>query len=244
MGQNTNNYGLDVFGQALLEYQQRGGVDDIKTFSSLDEEDIIPLPHLFRSYDKMPALEQKALQLCRGEILDIGAGAGSHSLYLQEKKHEVTALDISPGAIETCTRRGVKNTIQKNILDYSDATFDTLLLLMNGIGLVGKLSNLDDYLQHFKALLKPSGQILLDSSDISYMYEQDANGDYWVPENGSYYGEVDYTMAYRGKISKPFGWLFLDFNTLKKASEANDFYCTLVSQGEHYDYLARLTVKQ
>ncbi|WP_394970342.1 class I SAM-dependent methyltransferase [uncultured Croceitalea sp.] len=243
MAQNTNNYGLDIFGEALLDYQQERYTEDIKTFSSLDEEDSIPLPHLFRSYSKMPELEKKALKLCKGKILDIGAGAGSHSLYLQKKGHQITAIDISAGAIETCSLRGVKNTIHKNILNYSETKFDTLLLLMNGIGIVEKLSNIDTYLKKFKSLLNPMGQIILDSSDIIYMFEQDNDGGYWIPNNVIYYGEVEFTMEYKDNKSDPFGWLYLDYNTLKNAAESNNFNCELVSEGNHYDYLARLTVK-
>ena len=243
MAQITNNYGLDVFGQALLAYQKGEYTEDIKTFSSLDEEDSIPIPYLFRSYDMMPPLEKKALNLCKGTILDIGAGAGSHSLYLQDKGHQTYALDKSFGAIETCKLRGIKHTIQNDILDYSGPKFDTLLLLMNGIGIVEKLKNLDSYLKHFKSILKPSGQILLDSSDIIYMYEEDENGVYWMPKRTAYYGEVEFTMQYKDRKSKPFGWLYLDYNTLKNACESNNFNCELVSAGKHYDYLAKLTLK-
>ncbi|WP_350293587.1 methyltransferase domain-containing protein [uncultured Croceitalea sp.] len=243
MVQNTNNYGLDVFGQALLDYQKGAYTEDIKTCSSLDEEDSIPLPHLFRTYKKMPLLEKKALELCKGSILDIGAGAGSHSLYLQGKGHRVCALDISLGAIETCKLRGVKKTTHSNILDYSGTEFDTLLLLMNGIGIVEKLKNLNGYLKHFKSILKPSGQILLDSSDIIYMYDEDEDGGYWIPESINYYGEVEFTMQYKNRKSKPFGWLYLDYNALRNACEANNLKCELVSEGKHYDYLARLTLK-
>ncbi len=98
---------MDIFGKALLDYQKGNYIEDIKTISSLDEEDIIPVPYLFRNYEEMPVIEQKALQLCRGSVLDIGCGAGSHSLYLQEKEFQVTALDSSQGAIETCKQRRV-----------------------------------------------------------------------------------------------------------------------------------------
>lgn len=243
MVQNTNNYGLDVFGQALLDYQKGEYSEDIITFSSLDEEDSIPLPHLFRSYKMMPLLEKKALKLCKGTILDIGAGSGGHSLYLQDKGLRVCALDISLGAIATCKLRGVKKTIHSNILDYSGTEFDTLLLLMNGIGIVEKLKNLDIYLKHFKSILKPSGQILLDSSDIIYMYDEDEDGGHWIPEGTNYYGEVEFAMQYKNRKSKPFGWLYLDYNTLRNACEANNLNCELVSEGKHYDYLARLTIK-
>lgn len=234
---------MDIFGEALLDYQKGNYTEDIKTFSSLDEEDLIPLPYLFRTFNKMPAVEQKALQLCKGSILDIGAGAGSHSLYLQKKGHQVTAIDISAGAVATCKLRGVEKTVKSTILDYSESKYDTLLLLMNGIGVCEKLKHLNDYLKHFKSLLKPNGQILVDSSDIIYMFEQDNDGGYWIPENVPYYGEVEFTMQYKNQKSLPFGWLYVDYNTLKNAAETNNFSCELVSEGNHYDYLARLIFK-
>ncbi|MGN7514566.1 MAG: class I SAM-dependent methyltransferase [Allomuricauda sp.] len=234
----------DVFGMALRDYQNGEYTEDIKTYSSLDEEDVIPIPYLFRTFDEMPKIEQKALQLAYGKVLDIGAGAGSHALYLQKKGLEVTALDNSEGAIAVCKQRGLKSTVLSNIMDYSGEKYDTLLLLMNGIGLAGKLNNLSHFLQHLASLLRPYGQILLDSSDIIYMFEQDEDGGYWIPNNEAYYGEVAFTMEYKGKKNKPFNWVYIDFNTLQNACESNGFNCELVISGDHYDYLAKLTLKK
>jgi 2-polyprenyl-3-methyl-5-hydroxy-6-metoxy-1,4-benzoquinol methylase len=233
---------MDVLGDAVLDYQKGNYTEDIITFSSLAEEDVMPLPYLFRNFSAMPILEQKALQLCKGKVLDIGCGAGSHSLFLQKKGFEVVALDNSKGAIETSKLRGVKNTIQADIYDFKNEKFDTLLLLMNGIGMVGTLNHLDQYFKHLKKLLHPGGQILLDSSDIIYMFEEDKDGGRWLPASSTYYGEVVFTMSYKGAKSMPFSWLYLDSNTLKNAANANHLNCEIVSVGEHFDYLARLTL--
>jgi|TARA_R110000796_G_scaffold13818_4_gene44581 SAM-dependent methyltransferase len=232
----------DILGKAVLDYQTGNYSEDIKTYSSLDEEDMIPIPYLFRDFKKMPALEQKALKLCKGNILDIGCGAGSHSLYLQKKGFDVTALDQSPGAIETCKLRGIEHTVLQGIQDFKLQKYDTLLMLMNGIGIVGKLKNIDQFLSHLKSLLKPKGQILLDSSDIIYMYDEDEDGGYWIPDDQNYYGEVTFEMEYRGERSEPLDWLYLDYNTLQRAANANNLTCELVSKGKHYDYLAKLTL--
>ena len=233
----------DVFGKALLDYHLGKYTEDIKTFSSLDEEDVIPLPYLFRNFDEMPLLEQKALELAKGKVLDIGSGAGSHALYLQERGLEVTALDFSEGAIRVCKDRGVISVVNESIMDHRQCKYDTLLLMMNGIGLAGTLDHLDSFLQHLASLLRPNGQVLLDSSDIIYMFEQDEDGGYWIPDSGHYYGEVTFAMEYKGQMGIPFPWIYVDFNTLQNACSANNFDCELVLSGEHYDYLARLTLK-
>jgi len=233
---------MDVFGNALFDYQRGSYSEDILTYSSLDEEDVIPLPYLFRNFEAMPILEQKALKLCKAKVLDIGCGAGSHSLYLQKKGFDVTALDVSKGAIETCRLRGIEKCIHSDITHFAEGHFDTLLLLMNGIGLAGELKNLGKFFSHLKKLLKPNGQILLDSSDIIYMFEEDDDGGRWLPAEQEYYGEVTFTMSYKGEKSRPFSWLYLDQNTLRRAAIANHFNCEIVSLGEHFDYLARLTL--
>ncbi len=240
--QSTNNITMDVLGDAVLDYQKGDYTEDIITSSSLDAEDVMPLPYLFRDFSAMPTLEQEALKLCKGKVLDIGCGAGSHSLYLQNKRFEVTALDSSKGAIEVCKLRGLENAIQSDIYDSKDQKYDTLLLLMNGVGIVGKLNRLDQFFKHLKTLLNPGGQILLDSSDIIYMFEEDQDGGRWIPAGTAYYGEVTFTMSYKNQKSKPFSWLYLDANTLKNAANASHLNCEIVSVGEHFDYLARLTL--
>lgn len=233
----------DVFGTALIDFQNGNYSEDIITYSSLDEKDALPLPYLFRDYDAMPKIEQKALDLCRGKVLDVGCGSGSHSLYLQKKGFEVTGLDTSEGAVATAKLRGVSDVIHSNIFDYSGMKFDTILLLMNGIGISGRLNEVDRLMAHLETLLNAEGQILLDSSDIIYMFELDDDGGHWIPNNGKYYGEVEFTMEYRGLKSAPFNWLYLDYKNLKELAEQKNLSCELVCEGPHYDYLARLQVQ-
>ncbi|MEM8508286.1 MAG: class I SAM-dependent methyltransferase [Bacteroidota bacterium] len=231
---------MDILGKALLDYQNGKYTRDITTFSTIEEKGTLPLPYLFRSFDKMPKLERQALKLCSGKVLDIGCGAGSHALYLQEKGLSVTGLDHSAGAIQVCQQRGLTHTIQTDFLSYSGEAFDTLLLLMNGIGLAGTLQALPEFLAHCKTLLRPNGQVLLDSSNLIYMFEQDEDGGYWIPGDIAYYGEVRFQMEYMGKKGLVFDWLYLDYVTLANYAEAKKFECELISEGEHYDYLARL----
>jgi len=228
----------DLFGKALLDYQNGHYTEDIITSTNISEEDDLPLPYLFRSFKDMPKLEQKALKLVKGSILDVGCGAGSHSLYLQKKGFQVKAIDISKGAIEVANIRGVLNSEVKNILDETK-TFDTILLLMNGTGIFQELVQVSKYLKHLKGLLKPNGQILIDSSDIQYMYE-DEDGGIWMDAHSTYHGELDYFLSYKGEKELPMKWLYLDFDTLKLASEMVGLKCELVLEGDHFDYLAKL----
>ena len=229
----------DLFGKALLDYQNGNYSEDIMTSTNISDEDALPIPYLFRAFKDMPKLEQKALKLCKDSVLDVGCGSGSHSIYLQEKGFKVKAIDISKGAIEVAKQRGILNADILNILDERD-TFDTILLLMNGTGIFQELTKVSKYLSHLKTLLKPGGQILIDSSDIKYMYE-DEDGGYWMDMNAGYYGELDYFLSYKGEKEAPLKWLYLDFDTLKLACESVGLKCDLVLDGEHFDYLARLS---
>ncbi|WP_411031193.1 class I SAM-dependent methyltransferase [Spongiimicrobium sp. 3-5] len=235
--------GKDILGQALLDFQNGDYIEDIATYSSLEEHDSMPLPYLFRDYKDMPTLEQKAMELSYGNILDIGCGAGSHSLYLQNKNLKITALDSSKGAVETCLLRGIDQVVHSDIYAFTGQRFNTLLMLMNGIGIVGKLNKLDLFFAHLKTLLKPKGQILLDSSDIIYMYRTEDTNEYWIPSGPAYYGEVIFTMQYKGIKGDAFPWLYIDYNTLQRAATANNLICELICEGKHYDYLAKLTLK-
>ncbi|WP_281231755.1 class I SAM-dependent methyltransferase [Flavobacterium gelatinilyticum] len=233
----------DLFGKAMYDFQTNNSPEDIITETSISEEDEMSVGYLFRSYNDMPKIEQKALQLAFGKILDVGCGAGSHSLSLQnERQLEVTAIDISEKAIETCRLRGVKNTKIENILDFEGETFDTILLLMNGTGIFGKLKNCNTYLSKLKSLMNPGGQILIDSSDIVYMFDEDEDGGKWIPSDTEYYGELIFNITYKGEKEEPFDWLYLDYNTLQNAAIANGLKCELILEGEHYDYLAKLSI--
>lgn len=232
---------LDLFGKAILDFQTNNSPENILTETNISETDEMSVAYLFRNFEQMPSLEQKALQLSRGKILDIGCGAGCHSLYLQEKGFEVTAIDISEKAIEACKLRGLKNAKVENILDFETEKFDTILLLMNGTGIFGTLDKSTLFLQKLKSLLNPNGQILLDSSDIIYMFDDDNDGGKWISGN-TYYGELIFTISYKNQTEEPLPWLYLDYNTLQNVAHDNNLVCKFIMKGKHFDYLAKLTL--
>ncbi len=233
----------DVLGNALKAYYfHQNTKDKLVTHSSISEEDEMPLEYLLRNFNEMPPLEQKALQLAKGKVLDVGCGSGSHALYLQQSKHlKVTAIDISRGAIEVAQDRGVNHVVNTSIYDFTtNEKFDTILVLMNGTGICGKLAKLVGFLTHLSTFLAPGGQILIDSSDIVYMFE-DENGEHWIDATQDYYGEVHFWMHYKEQQSETFDWLYVDYNTLQRCAVYNGLNCELIQEGEHYDYLAKIT---
>ena len=233
---------MDVFGNALLDYWNGIATENILTHSNLGDTDEIPLDYLFRDYKQMPPLEKKALKCCKGSILDLGAGTGSHALYLQKQHKTVTALDISKGATEVCKLRGIETVLCEDLFDHN-LKYDTILLLMNGTGLAGTLKGLGPFLEQLKKLLHPNGNIFIEGTDILYMFESDEeDGGYWVPNQVDYYGELRFTMRYKDQTTTEFPWLYLDYNTLARAAQYHGFETSLVMEGPQNNYLAKLSL--
>ena len=237
----------DLFGKAILDYQTQNSPENLITETNISEEDEMQVAYLFRSFKEMPKIEQSALKHAQGKVLDVGCGAGSHSLYLQNERNlNVTPIDISENAIKACQLRGLASAKVLNILNMDDSEkFDTILLLMNGTGIFGKLENTPKFLQKLKSLLNKNGQILIDSTDLIYMFDEDdsegSEGGRWIPGDMDYYGELEFSVTYKGEKEDSFPWLYLDYNTLQNAAFANGLECKMILEGENYDYLAQLS---
>lgn len=235
--------GGDPMGAAIYDFHKNGTADVLRVFSSQFEEDEIPVADLFREYDDMPELERIALDEASGEILDVGAGSGCHSVALMKMGKSAVAIDISPLSVEVMKERGV-DALQVNLYDESfDRKFDTVLMLMNGTGIIGNLDNMPVFFERMKQLLKPGGSILIDSSDLRYLFEEE-DGSLMIDLADDYYGQLDYQMQYKDVHGDPFDWLYVDFDTLAFYAEESGFDAVLLAEGEHYDYLAKLTPRQ
>ena len=235
---------MDPMGRAILDYVERQGqaprkADRLRVFSPMFEEDEIPLTTLFRKYEDMPEIEQKALDMATGKTLDVGAGAGCHSLVLQQRGMDVTAIDISPLSVEAMKERGVRKVLEQDFFTLG-GQYDTILMLMNGIGIVGTLERLTEFFRHLDKILAPGGQVLCDSSDICYVFETE-DGIVELPDDMTYYGEHSFQMRYKDTIGEPFPWLYIDADTLRERAARNGYTVEVVAEGEHYDYLARIT---
>ena len=232
----------DPMGTAIADFYKNGRAAKLRVLSSQFEEDEIPVAQLFRTFDEMPPLEQEALRLANGKILDCGAGSGCHALALQDMGKDVEAIDISPRSVEVMQQRGVKHAYCINLFDDNFLTkYDTILILMNGSGIIGKLENMGMFFAKMKQLLNPGGCIYMDSSDLRYLFE-DEDGSFLIDLAGGYYGEIDFRMQYKQVKGAPFDWLYVDFQTLSYYASENGFKAELVQEGEHYDYLACLTL--
>lgn len=232
----------DPLGQAIIDYYYNGVEDaEITVLTDIADDDVIPAKLLFRDVDSMPELERIALDNCKGKTLDVGAGAGSHSLELQNRGLEVYTIDISPGAVKVMNDRGLKHVREIAFFDLPDTEkYDTLLLMMNGVGLVANLAGFKRFLKKADKLLNPGGQILFDTSDIEYLY-MEGDGSKWIDLNATYYGEVVYQMLYKNAICPKFGWLYLDILTLTDLARDNGFNVQLLFDDAHFNYLVRLT---
>lgn len=229
----------DAYGKALLAYFKGDRKAKVKVESNIVDTEYWKLSEFFHSWDKMSEIERRALKLCNGRTLDVGAGSGSHSLWLKDNGMEVSAIDLSPGAVEVMRERGLEAQRQ-DFYALSGVRYDTLLFLMNGAGIAQTMKNLPRFLEHCKSLLNDGGQVLLDSSDLKFLYDDEDLAE--MTEEGRYYGEIDYWMSYRGETDEKFDWLFVDFNSLKLVCESCGLKAEKVYEDNHFQYLAKISL--
>jgi 2-polyprenyl-3-methyl-5-hydroxy-6-metoxy-1,4-benzoquinol methylase len=186
-------------------------------------------------------VDKLLLERCSGTVLDIGAGAGIHSLYLQEKGLDVTALDVSPEACKVMQHRGVNNVVCSSIANFTGGPFDTLLILGRSIGFVETLEGLAGFLRDIHRLVKPGGRILLNSLDVSQTRDtqnlsyQDANR-----RAGKYIGEIKLYMEYRGVTGPELVLLHVDPVTLASHAAGAGWACRVLLQEKDGHYAAVL----
>jgi SAM-dependent methyltransferase len=232
----------DVLGRALEAWHRQPRTMRLRVISDRFDTSLIDVAHFFRTHHQMPEIEKLALNLSKGSILDIGAAAGCHSLALIDQKKQVQPIDISPGAVRVMQARGLHSARQLNFYDIINEKYDTLLMLMNGIGISGTLAGLEKTLQQAQRLLNPGGRLICDSSDIIYMLEQQ-DGTVMIDLSADYYGEVIFQFAYRNRKSEPFPWLYIHYDLLQEYANRLGFHCEKIADGEHYEYLAMLIRK-
>ncbi len=230
----------DIFGLAFADYLDgaRNGIIEVHTDISEAEE--LPVAYFFRAYNNMPEWEKMVLDACKGPVLDVGAGAGSHSLELQSRGLDVTAIDLSAGAVKTMLDRGVSNALCQDFFTFAQGEFRSILLLMNGAGMAGSLSGLGNLLIHARKLLAADGTIYLESSDLLYLFEEE-DGSALIPFGDKYYGEIQYQLVYKKTRGFPFPWLFVDSDNLEAIAHGAGLKTRILFRSENHNYMAALT---
>ncbi|MEO9532993.1 MAG: class I SAM-dependent methyltransferase [Crocinitomicaceae bacterium] len=233
------NFEKDPIGYAIWDFSTNNSTENIIVESDLCDDDILPPPYLFRTFEEMPELEQLALKNAQGKILDIGGAAGCHAQYLSSIEKDVLSIDISQGAVDFMISEGI-NAEKIDVLDLNDKKFDTILILMNGLGIAGTLAKMKFFLEHLKSILSENGKIYCDSADIKYMYE-DEDGGLWMDLNAEYYGEMKFNMKYKTIESGWFDWIYIDQEKLQDVCKTVGLKCDIIFEGEQQNYLAQLT---
>ena len=225
----------DVLGRAWLDFWQHGSSSPLLLHTSYGTVEEMPTDYFFRDETAFPPLEHYALSVCRGQVLDVGAGTGVHAFCLQKKGLSVTTLEISPVGVRIQRERGISHVVQTDYRTYEGRHYDTVLLLMNGIGVVGTLAGLHSFLQQAAHWLHPQGQLLFDSSDITYLYEDEPR------PSDRYYGEVRYRYEHQSQLGEWFPWLYIDPDTLQTIGQKTGWHMQIIFQDDYDQYLVRMT---
>jgi SAM-dependent methyltransferase len=227
----------DPLGVMLLDYFN-GNIDAyVEVDSTTLEMSTMRGETMFRTYSDMDEMEHQALRLCAGKILDVGAGSGCHSLYLQNEGKDVHPIDISPGCVEVMKKQNINNVSHQNMFSLDGQRYTTILMLMNGLGLCGSIDGLSMFIQYVRTILAPGGQVIADSTDLSSLYagieDKSVLGE-------KYFGETEFVMKCGRAVSDPFGWLYIDFDTLRRMVTFNDLRCEKIMTASGERYLVRI----
>lgn len=227
--------------RALRDYLEGDESAVIIVHNSAGEREELPVGIFFRGPQNFFPFERAALRLCRGRVLDVGAGTGVHSLYLQKRGFEVVAIDVSPTAVEVMRRRGLHDARLADIGEFEAEPFDTILMMMNGVGILGTLEGLDDYLRNVHRLVAPGGQIILDSGPARIVGSADEPAVEVEARELDYPGETWITLEYRGERGPPFRELYVDSETLDTRAQSAGWQSRVVYRDELGGFVARLT---
>lgn len=235
-----NDFTNDILGKALYDYYNGEQNQKVIVHCNVAEDENLPVEYFFRDYNQMPEVEKIALNECMGKVLDAGAGSGCHALYLQEKKIDVTAIEISKYCIDIMQKRGIEKVILKDIFEIKNQKYDTILMLMNGIGMVKTIDGLKIFLEQIKISLNKGGSLIINSSDLQYLFTDSEGARYF--NLLQYYGEIIYQLEYKSTVGKEFEWLYIDYVTLSDIATSLDFNCEILYEDNNFNYLAKISL--
>ncbi len=234
-----------LHGKSLFDYNNGDRAAEIILRRDDGFEDVLPVSFFFRSESEFLPGESEAINQSKGRILDIGAGSGVHSLVLQSRGLNVTAIDIDSKAVNIMIEKGIKDARCVDVMQFQDGPYDTLLMLGHGIGMTGNIQGLNRFLNHASGLLGENGQILMNSVDVRktqdpvHLKYHEANKD-----KGRYFGEINLQFEYKGEQGPFFEWLHIDPQTLQRQAANINWKTEILYKHEDGEYLARLTCKR
>ena len=236
-----NPEAMKPFGLALIDFYNGDKEVKIAVYRDDGVLDEIPVSVFYRGSTDMD-IDRIALNNCYGRVLDVGAGTGLHSLYLQNQGLSVCAIDISAEACKIMRKRGLNEVYSTDIPDFRAEPFDTLLILGRSIGMVEDIAGLDYFLKDSHRLVKSDGQIILNSLDFSHTDNPVHLAYHEANRRASrYIGEIRMHFEYKGLKGPIHGWLHVDSETLADCGAKAGWFCEILNQEEDGNYLAKLT---
>ena len=200
---------------ALVAYHEGQRDAKIVVRSDLRTYEEWPASLFFRGSDEFPPLEKEALELCGPRVIDVGAGAGPHTLALLQRGHDVLAVESLPEIASLLRARGFPRVTVCSLDALPAGQADTVLMLMNGLGLAGTLDGLVPLLNSARRLLAPGGRVVADSTDPRQWIEPDDLQADLLRQDGRYGGEVQFQLEFDGIRGEPVPFLYVDPETLR-----------------------------
>ena len=228
---------FNPFVESLMDYVECNNGNPLILHNTYGDPEEMSVEVFFREEEDLSTLEKMALHACTGDILDLGAGAGALSLILQDMGKSVTAIENDSGCTLLMQALGVKSVLKEDFWQY-EGQYDTLLAMMNGLGLAGTLDAVPKFLKKCMSLLKSGGQLIFDSSDISYLYAGKAKDAAF-----DYYGEVRYQYEYKDQTDDWFDWVYVDQETLYNICRSLNLNLEVLYTDEYQQYLGKVTRK-
>ncbi|MBN2157087.1 MAG: methyltransferase domain-containing protein [Candidatus Lokiarchaeota archaeon] len=234
---------MEPYGHALLDFYYGGEDSPVLIIRDDGYRDEMSVRQYFRTREKFSEIEKKALNECKGKIVDLSAGVGADCLELQNRKFDVTAVEVCPEACEIMRKRGVKKVFCMDLFDFNESGYDTIFLFNRSIGNVQNLEGLERFLEQAKKFLAPRGQIIFDSVDIRYT-DNPAHLAYQRRniDMGKYFGEIIVRFEYKSIIGPNFGLLHVDPDIVQTYCNKTGWKCNIIYSDEEGNYLAKLSL--
>lgn len=233
---------------ALLDHHRDGRPRRVKALRADGVEFEIETEEYFTLEGELAELDRLALDLARGRVLDVGAGAGRHALALEAKGCEVVAIDVSPTCVALCRERGVRDARELDVMTLAGAAgegaredaaralgdFDTIFFGMQTLGVAGGVVPLGRLLAGLRRILRPGGAVIADSSELRVAWEGDE------ADRSPARGEIVLSTRYRRLRGEPFPWLYLAEADLAAIAEEAGFALETSGRVSSGEYLVAL----